>query len=196
VLTDTRDRITTVTLNRPEARNALSGALLRDLRAAIRAAVGCQPSTVTRNVSDVQALAGCRIMRRRPPGNRSPDLPAGDGRADYGPRARRASLSGWHAFRTSWATIALASGIPVEIVAAVTGHAQVETVTKHYWRPGRANLREAVAAPMGRALAPGGEADTPRTVADVLARVRDIAGSMDSRTWKQARAALLTLAED
>jgi enoyl-CoA hydratase len=38
VLTDTRDRITTITLNRPEARNALSGALLRELRAAVRAA--------------------------------------------------------------------------------------------------------------------------------------------------------------
>lgn len=38
VLTETRDRITTVTMNRPEARNALSGALLRDLRGAIRSA--------------------------------------------------------------------------------------------------------------------------------------------------------------
>jgi enoyl-CoA hydratase len=38
VLVDTRDRITTVTLNRPEARNALSGALIRALRGAIRAA--------------------------------------------------------------------------------------------------------------------------------------------------------------
>lgn len=38
VLTDTHDRVTTVTLNRPEARNALSGALLRELRGAMRAA--------------------------------------------------------------------------------------------------------------------------------------------------------------
>jgi len=38
VLTETHDRITTVTLNRPEARNALSGALIRDLRKAIRSA--------------------------------------------------------------------------------------------------------------------------------------------------------------
>lgn len=38
VLVDTRDRITTVTLNRPDARNALSGALIRDLRAAVRSA--------------------------------------------------------------------------------------------------------------------------------------------------------------
>jgi enoyl-CoA hydratase len=36
VLVETRDRITTITLNRPEARNALSTALLRDLRAAVR----------------------------------------------------------------------------------------------------------------------------------------------------------------
>ena len=38
VPTETHDRITTVTLNRPEARNALSGALIRDLRKAIRSA--------------------------------------------------------------------------------------------------------------------------------------------------------------
>jgi enoyl-CoA hydratase len=38
VLTETTARTTTITLNRPEARNALSGALLRDLRAAVRAA--------------------------------------------------------------------------------------------------------------------------------------------------------------
>ncbi len=38
VLTDVSGGIATVTLNRPEARNALSGALLRDLRSAVRAA--------------------------------------------------------------------------------------------------------------------------------------------------------------
>lgn len=38
VLTEVRDRTITITLNRPEARNALSAALLRDLRAAVRAA--------------------------------------------------------------------------------------------------------------------------------------------------------------
>jgi enoyl-CoA hydratase len=38
VLTETTARTTTITLNRPDARNALSSALLRDLRAAVRAA--------------------------------------------------------------------------------------------------------------------------------------------------------------
>ncbi|MEO6629645.1 MAG: enoyl-CoA hydratase [Aquihabitans sp.] len=37
VLTEVHNRTITITLNRPEARNALSGALLRDLRAAVRA---------------------------------------------------------------------------------------------------------------------------------------------------------------
>lgn len=36
VLVDVTDRIATITLNRPEARNALSGALITDLRAAVR----------------------------------------------------------------------------------------------------------------------------------------------------------------
>lgn len=38
VLVEVADRIATITLNRPDARNALSGALIRDLRAAVRAA--------------------------------------------------------------------------------------------------------------------------------------------------------------
>mgnify|MGYP001435472556 CR=1 FL=1 len=38
VLTEVTDRTVTVTLNRPDARNALSSALLKDLRAALRAA--------------------------------------------------------------------------------------------------------------------------------------------------------------
>ena len=38
VLTEVAHRVATITLNRPEARNALSGALIRDLRAAVRAA--------------------------------------------------------------------------------------------------------------------------------------------------------------
>jgi enoyl-CoA hydratase len=38
VLTEVADQIATITLNRPEARNALSGPLIKDLRAAVRAA--------------------------------------------------------------------------------------------------------------------------------------------------------------
>ncbi|MEY4371915.1 MAG: hypothetical protein RL219_684, partial [Actinomycetota bacterium] len=38
VLLDVSNRIATITLNRPEARNALSSALLRDLNAAMRQA--------------------------------------------------------------------------------------------------------------------------------------------------------------
>jgi enoyl-CoA hydratase len=40
VLTDVADQIATITLNRPEARNALSGALIKDLRDAVRHAQG------------------------------------------------------------------------------------------------------------------------------------------------------------
>ncbi|MCB0971544.1 MAG: enoyl-CoA hydratase [Acidimicrobiales bacterium] len=38
VLVEVADRIATLTLNRPDARNALSGGLIRDMRAAVRAA--------------------------------------------------------------------------------------------------------------------------------------------------------------
>ena len=34
-----------------------------------------------------------------------------------------------------WYALALAAGVPVELVRRVTGHATVETVLKHYFRP-------------------------------------------------------------
>lgn len=56
-------------------------------------------------------------------------------------RARRANVVGFHSFRTTWITNALAAGVPMELVRRVTGHATVEVVLKHYFRPGREEFR-------------------------------------------------------
>ncbi len=56
-----------------------------------------------------------------------------------------ASIYDWHALRTTWITLALAAGVPIEIVRRVTGHASVEIVLKHYFRPGREQFRAALA---------------------------------------------------
>ena len=42
-----------------------------------------------------------------------------------------------HSFRVTWITLALAAGVPLELVQRVTGHRTVEVVMKHYFRQGR-----------------------------------------------------------
>ena len=40
--------------------------------------------------------------------------------------------------------MALASGVPLELIQRVTGHRTVEVVMKHYFKPGREDFRQAL----------------------------------------------------
>jgi integrase len=62
--------------------------------------------------------------------------------------SQRSSLKDFHSLRTTWITMALSAGVPIELVRRVTGHSTVEVVLKHYFRPGR----EAFRASLGKAL--------------------------------------------
>ena len=55
---------------------------------------------------------------------------------------RRASVHDFHSFRVTWITLALAAGVPLELVQRVTGHQTVAVVLKHYFRPGREDFRQ------------------------------------------------------
>jgi hypothetical protein len=104
------------------------------------------------------------------------------------PRLKRPSLKGWHSFRTTWITLALAAGIPLEIVRRVTGHRTVEVVMENYFRPGRDHFRQILAANMPRALVGDGEpVATQVSTADLLKRVE----KMDAKNWKKIKAELL-----
>lgn len=48
---------------------------------------------------------------------------------------RQASKYDFHALRTTFVTLALSAGIGVEILKALTGHATVEIVMRHYFKP-------------------------------------------------------------
>lgn len=49
--------------------------------------------------------------------------------------SRAASKYDFHALRTTFVTLALSAGIGVEILKALTGHATVEIVMRHYFKP-------------------------------------------------------------
>jgi len=55
---------------------------------------------------------------------------------------RAASIRDFHSFRVSWVTLALTSGVDLELVRMVTGHKTVEIVLKHYFQPGRDYIKQ------------------------------------------------------
>ena len=48
---------------------------------------------------------------------------------------RAASVRDFHALRTTFVTLAISNGIPADILRALTGHATVDLVIKHYFKP-------------------------------------------------------------
>ena len=65
----------------------------------------------------------------------------------------RVSVRDFHRFRVTWITLALAAGVPLELVQRVTGHKTVEIVLKHYFRPGREDFKQRILAAMPKLLA-------------------------------------------
>ena len=72
------------------------------------------------------------------------------------PHGRRAaSIIDWPCLRTTFVTIALSKGVPMELVRLVTGHRTVEVVMKYYCRPQRAHLRTVFRAAFSDVLPAG-----------------------------------------
>jgi hypothetical protein len=80
---------------------------------------------------------------------------------------RAASVRDWHALRATFVTLALSAGVPVELVRRVTGHATVEVVLKHYFRPNREQFKAALVDAMPKVLT--GKAVRMRPVEELAA---------------------------
>lgn len=76
---------------------------------------------------------------------------------------QKASVKDFHSLRTTWITMALSAGVPMELVRRVTGHSTVEVVLKHYFRPGREAFRSALETAMPKMLT-GGAGERPDPV--------------------------------
>ena len=70
-------------------------------------------------------------------------------------RIQKATVKGFHSLRTTWITMALSAGVPMELVRRVTGHSTVEVVLKYYFRPGREAFRSALETAMPTLLTQG-----------------------------------------
>ena len=111
-----------------------------------------------------------------------------------GKGARRASVRDFHSFRVTWITLALAAGVPLELVQRVTGHKTVEVVLKHYFRPGREDFKQRILAAMPRLLAGPADGKTIDVEAvetpdkGVVAALYEIAGILANVTGKANQA--------
>ena len=68
---------------------------------------------------------------------------------------QKASVKDFHSLRTTWITMALTAGVPMELVRRVTGHSTVDVVLKHYFRPGREAFKMALETAMPKMLTAG-----------------------------------------
>jgi hypothetical protein len=92
---------------------------------------------------------------------------------------RRVNVHGFHALRSTFVTLALVAGVPVELVKAVTGHTLTETVIAHYFRPNQEQMRAALQAAMPKLLTNGAPTREEQ--------VRQILDGMTAKTWKRDR---------
>jgi hypothetical protein len=151
--------------------------------------LGVSKSTVSLHLNEIEAMTGAAVLRRT-----ATPAPAGAVRgtmhAEAGGRAgrNRVSVRGWHSFRTTFITRALAAGMPEELVRRVTGHSGVDVVRKFYFRPDReAFRREFEKAMPGLAMNGAGAARSRDE------RLAEIVEGMNARNWRGARKALLEI---
>lgn len=111
--------------------------------------------TVSGNLRAIEKLIGAQVIRRA----HTRALPAvfrGSIHAEAADgRTKKASVRGWHSFRTTWITLALSAGLPMELVRRVSGHTTTDVVLKHYFKPGREDFRRAIQTAMPKMLTNG-----------------------------------------
>lgn len=117
----------------------------------IEKTTGRPRATVSTDLQAVENWIGKPFMRSgQAPGVKSAIARLTRTSREHGLRA--ASVLDWHALRTTFVTLALSAGVPLELVRRVTGHATVEVVLKHYFRPDREQFKAALNAAMPKVL--------------------------------------------
>ncbi|HNQ90197.1 MAG TPA: hypothetical protein PKM73_16395 [Verrucomicrobiota bacterium] len=147
----------------------------------VMAATGCSRGSVSGYLNELERETGCQIVR----GNRRA-LKTDGLQAERQNGKRRASVRDFHSFRVTWITLALAAGVPLELVQRVTGHRTVEVVMKHYFRPGREDFRAAIFKAMPKMLAQGEHGS-------VNDKMRAILNGMTAKTWRRDKLHLLQI---
>ncbi len=107
-----------------------------------------------------------------------------------------ANVRGFHSFRVTWITMALAAGVPMELVRRVTGHKAAEVVLKNYFKPGREDFRKVLEGAMPKLMLGEPEKPNPnKLLAEALKVLKALpAPSKEAeKAWTQKQARLIAL---
>lgn len=155
----------------------------------IEAETGRHRARVSEDLREAERVTGLRLRRGATvrEGQAVRDLIGATRAARPGGTGKlSASVLGWHCLRATWATLALSSGIPVETVKLVTGHATANTVLKFYHNPQRGHLRAVLGDKLPDVLT--GNDGTPQrqigaggTVADLAEQLKALSAADRAR---------------
>jgi len=138
----------------------------------IEKATGVARATVSTDLRTIEAWIDKKFVRGGTNATNVKGAMAEVTRVARGQGQRAASVRDWHALRVTWITFALAAGVPMEIVRRVTGHATVDIVLKHYFRPDREQFRAVLQGALPKVLTGGTKKKTKKqTTADKLAEI-------------------------
>ena len=139
--------------------------------------VDISKGSVSNYLHQAEAIAGFPIVRRLV-APKAPDTPhRADMRASREDGLRDASVHGFHSLRTTWVTLALTAGVPIDLVRKVTGHRTADIVLANYFQPGREEFRKLLQSKMPALLSNG--AKTP------LEQAIEILGGASAKTWRK-----------
>lgn len=157
----------------------------------IEKAAGRARGQISEDLHEAERLAGVHFMPEMRRVDKQQDEAIAETTRQTRTRGQRdASILDWHCLRTTFVTLALTAGVPIETLQLVTGHRTVDVVLANYYRPQRAHLRATFAGAMPAVLT-GGEAAGSKDALE-LARLaeKNAAGS----TTPQEKARLRVLA--
>lgn len=106
---------------------------------------------------------------------------------------RKASLRGFHSFKTTWVTFAIMNGIPIEVIKKITGNQIVDVVLTNYFQPELEDIRKLVRSKMPGVII-GGES-TLQIQDSRLNRTQcyQLVETMDEGNWKERKVELLRM---
>ena len=144
------------------------------------------PKLITERTKAVLHDAGFAFTDEGP----NPDLAMSVSR-ESGKGVRRASTRDFHSFRSTWVTLALIGGIPVEMVCLVTGHTSPDTLRKHYFLPDYEDFKRVLSDKLPTVL--GGKPKTGPGKIDLLSAIEAKLGEMRLTNWHSHRDELIEM---
>jgi integrase len=157
----------------------------------IEKAMGIARANVSTDLNTIEVWIGKKFVRGGTGASNIKGAMTEVTRVARGQGQRAASVRDWHALRVTWITFALAAGVPMEIVRRVTGHATVDIVLKHYFRPDREQFRAVLQGALPKVLT-GGKSEkkakkksSADTLADLVAKIQ--AGTATEKDKKKLR---------